>query len=409
MVDRAGRVTAVLAVAHDVTAHKRADAALRESEQRYRSVVEQTNDAVVIHRDDGVVVFANTAAGKMVSLPEGESLVGRLVTDFIAPESLAFALRRVADALSSERPLPAADETLVTLEGRRLQVEIIGQRINYDGKVAVLITIRDSSERRRLETQMHRAQKLESLGALAGGVAHDFNNLLQAMIGYANLARRGLPPTSDALGPLKNIETAAHRAAELTRQLRSYAGEGAGVATRVDLAALVREMAELLRVSVPQHAALDLDLAPDTPPAFGDPTQIRQVIMNLIVNASEALGTRGGRIRVLCRPVQADQALLARAYVDDRLREGEYVCVEVQDDGCGIDEETIARLFDPFFSTKSSGRGLGLAATLGIVRKHHGAVFVESQPGSGSKFTVLFPRAADSTKCDAEPQALPPR
>ncbi len=241
-----------------------------------------------------------------------------------------------------------------------------------------------------LEAQIGNAQKLESLGILAGGVAHDFNNLLVSILGNAGLALQDLPQASPSRKSIHEIEIAARRAGELSNQMLAYSGRGKFIIQSFRLQDLVEEMTQLLESSMSKKAQLERDFEPGLPPISGDVTQIRQVVMNLITNASDALGNDPGTIRISARRVQADAAYLADAYLDAELGVGEYVCFEVADNGCGMDADTQERLFDPFFTTKFTGRGLGMAAVLGIVRGHHGAIKVFSEPGLGTTFKLLF-------------------
>ena len=264
---------------------------------------------------------------------------------------------------------------------------------------------RMEGERRRFETQVQQTQKLESLGVLAGGIAHDFNNLLAVMVGNAGLARLELPVDSAVQETLRRIELAGLRATELTRQMLAYAGKGQLVVGRLDLSALVEEMVRLLESAISKKVTLRFALAEGLPAIEGDATQLRQVVMNLITNASEAHGSASGTIVVRTGAIRASRSYLASCYVDDELPEGDYVFLEVSDTGGGMDAATQARIFDPFFTTKFTGRGLGLAAALGIVRRHRGAVRIRSSAGSGTTFTILLPGAAlpaDAPRPDAE-------
>ena len=255
----------------------------------------------------------------------------------------------------------------------------------------------DVTERRRAEEALLQAQKMESLGVLAGGIAHDFNNLLVGVLGNAGLAMAELPPESSAQPIIREIEIAGQRAADLARQMLAYSGKGRFVIQSIDLNALVLEMTTLLRVSINRSAIIRCELAATLPPVEGDATQLRQLVMNLVVNASDALGEAGGAIRVSTGLVHAKRATLNAAYLSPQLRAGEYVFLEVADTGIGMDAETRARIFDPFFTTKFTGRGLGLAAVQGIARGHKGAIRVQSEPGKGATFTLLLPAAAANT------------
>ncbi len=258
-------------------------------------------------------------------------------------------------------------------------------------------------ERVRMERKLQESQKLESLGVLAGGIAHDFNNLLTGILGNASFARMDIPTNSPAQFSLEQVENAAQRAAELCKQMLAYSGKGRFVVQQLDLSALVRETGDLLQVSINKNAALKYSLATGLPAISADATQIRQIIMNLVINASEAIGDRGGVIDIATGVMRADRAYLAEAHLSPNLPEGEYVFLEVSDNGSGMSPETRERIFDPFFTTKFTGRGLGLAAVLGIVRGHSGAMKVYSEVGQGTTFKLLLPCAEGPA--DAAPEA----
>jgi len=251
--------------------------------------------------------------------------------------------------------------------------------------------IRVEQERRNLETQVQQAQKLESLGVLAGGIAHDFNNLLMAILGNADLALRDLSPVSPARENIVEIERASRRAADLCKQMLAYSGKGRFIVQAVNLNEIVEEMGHLLDVSISKKAVLKYHFADALPAVEVDVTQVRQIVMNLITNASEAIGDCSGVISVSTGAMECDLAYLGETYLADDLVEGVYVYIEVADTGCGMDAETLQNIFDPFFTTKFTGRGLGLAAVLGIVRGHRGALKVYSEPERGTTFKVLFP------------------
>ncbi len=262
------------------------------------------------------------------------------------------------------------------------------------GQVSGLMGVSiDITARRRAEEAVLQAQKLESLSVLAGGIAHDFNNLLVSILGNAGLALLELSPESPARESIEDIQAAGQRAAELARQMLAYSGKGHFVVQRIDLSQIVREMTHLLRASIGKSAALRFDSPPSLPAVEADATQLRQVVMNLVLNASDAIGDQEGVIRVSTGVRHATRADLAREFARDDLPGGDYVFLEVADTGVGMDAETRSRIFDPFFTTKFTGRGLGLAAVLGIVRGHRGAIRVDSEPGSGTTFVVLLPAA----------------
>jgi signal transduction histidine kinase len=317
---------------------------------------------------------------------------------FYHPDDRPLLLSALSRAMSEGTPFDL-ELRAFTAGGRSIAVNVQVRAEMRGASVTRLFgTFQDITERKRAEAERHELeeamrqhQKLESLGVLAGGIAHDFNNLLMGVLGNASLALEDLPPSSPVIEYLQEIETAARRASELSQQMLDYSGRGRFVVERVDLDAVIDDMSEMLLSSVRPDAALRFHLARDLPPIEADVSQMRQVILNLVTNASEALCDGGGVIDVSTSTMRCDAALLQQAYPPERLPEGNYVVIEVADDGTGMDAETRERVFDPFFTTKFQGRGLGLAATLGIVRGHGGAIRVESEPSRGTTFQVLLP------------------
>lgn len=250
---------------------------------------------------------------------------------------------------------------------------------------------RVAQEREQFERKLQETQKLESLGVLAGGIAHDFNNLLTGVLGNASLAMNDVPPTSRTYTYLTEINDAASRAAELCRQMLAYSGRGRFVVSRVPLNSIIEHTIQLLQLSISKNAVLRLQLGAALPLIEVDATQVRQVIMNLVINASEALGDTGGAITVSTGTTRVDSAYLRDTRLAPEIEVGEYVHLEVADTGVGMAPDVQSRIFEPFFTTKFTGRGLGLAAVLGIVRGHRGALKVYSEVNRGSTFKLLFP------------------
>jgi signal transduction histidine kinase/ABC-type amino acid transport substrate-binding protein/ActR/RegA family two-component response regulator len=263
------------------------------------------------------------------------------------------------------------------------------------------------ADRLVLERQMQHAQKLESLGVLAGGIAHDFNNLLTAMLGHMNVAQMKLAPESPAHPHLESLERVIHRAADLTRQMLAYSGKGRFVVRPYDLNHMVQEVTHLLEVSIPKKIALRFDLAPSLPPVEADAAQIQQVIMNLVTNAADAIGDRDGTIRLTTGTNQLDRAYLDQVFQGQELQPGPYVTLEVSDSGCGMAPEVLGRIFEPFFTTKVTGRGLGLSATLGILKGHRAGIRIYSEPGHGTTFKLLFPTSEAELAKPATQAATP--
>jgi PAS domain S-box-containing protein len=385
----------------DIVARKKVEAALRESETRYRILVETSPESVTVHRD-GTIIYANPAAVRMFGAASAADLIGKPMFDLICPEfhEAALARRKVIRDLGIGGPL--AEMRYRRLDGSTFEVETQSAPITYDGGPATQITAHDisalkhaASERQEFERKLLETQKLESLGVLAGGIAHDFNNILTGILGNASLAVMDLPPGSPAGENLNAITEGSRRAADLCRQMLAYSGKGNFVVRRLSLNRLVQDTAHLLKISISKGAVLHFNLHPSLPAIEADATQIRQVIMNLVINASEAIGENPGSINLSTGVVRAeDEYASGRGkFVTQDVSGGECVCLEVSDNGCGMSPETRAKIFDPFFTTKFAGRGLGLAAVLGIVRGHRGALRIDSAPGQGTTFRLLFPSA----------------
>jgi PAS domain S-box-containing protein len=375
--------------------------ALRSSEALYRTLVVNAPIAVIVHRE-GKLLFVNPAGATLLGESDATRLEGQAIDGLFTDEAT------VVSAHSAGR----VELGVTRADGGRAFVEWTSMRVEFEGGPATLSLAVDISARKRaeverqnIEEQMRHTQKLESLGLLAGGITHDFNNLLVGVLGNADIALGRPDVTADLRLLLERIKTSALRASELTAQLLAYSGKGAFQVQPLDLSSLVREMSQLMSVSVPKSAELVLDLAAAPPALEGNGAQIRQVVMNLISNAADSVGEGEGTIVLRTSAVRAERETLSATYVDDALAAGEYLCLEVSDTGAGMDAATRTRLFDPFFTTKAKGRGLGLAAVLGIVRSHGGAISVESAPGRGATFRVFFPRI-DRPPVSDEPALL---
>lgn len=375
---------------------RRTEDSLKSSEARYRALAENAKDGILLITD-GRIVYANDYMGEMIGLA-ASSLRNREFSCLISDSERDMVLDRYASRISG-RQVPSIYETLLRKsDGTDVPVELNVSLIFDHGKPGLLAIVRDISDRRRtedekrmLDIQIQHSQKLESLGVLAGGIAHDFNNLLMGILGNAGLALMELPPESPVRRTIERLETAALRAAELTNQLLAYSGRGKFIVEPLNINLLIEEMANLLQAAIPKNIVLRLDLAHELDQIEGDATQLRQIVMNLIMNASEAIGDRSGVITLATGMTFVDKAYLSGTFIDEDLPEALYSYIEVSDTGYGMDERVRARIFDPFFTTKFTGRGLGLAAVLGIVRGHKGTVKVYSEPGRGSSFKILLP------------------
>jgi PAS domain S-box-containing protein len=367
---------------------ERVEARLRESEKRYRGIVETTQEGIALVDADGVFHYCNARFAEIFDVSR-EEVIGKPFVELLFDDVDVAAMRAKFETRLSGT-MSRVENRVTTRKGRQVWYSSTTARAGAEGR-QLLVVVSDVTEARRLSEKLQSAQKAESLGLLAGGVAHDFNNLLVSVLGNAGFALMELPPESPVRPVVLDIQTAAQRASELTRQLLAYSGRGRFVIARLDLGRVVEEMAHLLSAVISKKVVLHYALAKHLPAIEGDPTQIRQIVMNLITNASDAIGDQSGVISVTTSVVDADRATLADAFLDDELPPGPYVRLTVTDTGVGMTPETRAKIFDPFFSTKFTGRGLGLAAALGILRAHRGAIKVESAVGRGATFEVLFP------------------
>jgi PAS domain S-box-containing protein len=347
----------------------------------------------------------NAKAEETFGLPR-EQVLGRSDQELF-PRELADRLRASDEALLAGGGSGGATEAKVVsrTQGTLYVTTLMTPILSVEGQPCMLLGIAQNlTAQRTMEEAVRQTQKLESLGVLAGGIAHDFNNLLSAIGGNLELARMNLAPQPAASPFLERIEKILRRASQLTQQMLAYSGKGHLVVKPLCLNHVAEEMPALLEVSISKRVALVYALAPDLPLIKADAAQIQQVIMNLVTNASEAIGDVDGTIILRTGAVCLDQPL---ASMDSRgwpLERGPYVTLEVADTGCGMNKDTLQRLFDPFFTTKFSGRGLGLSAMLGILRGHRAGIRIQSAPGQGTTFTLYFP--ADAGQAPAEPAPL---
>ena len=409
--DEAGQILGVAGISRDITQMKRAAKELREAQLRLIDHVENSPLAVIEWDPDfrigrwagqSEAIFGWSSAevlgrhyGEFSFVhPDDEALVGNVVARLVdgrdrrntSTNRHLTKCGRVVHTTWQNSVLHDASDRIVSILSL---VQDVTDRV-----VAEEAGRRAAAERRALDRKLQETQKLESLGILAGGIAHDFNNLLGAVLGNASLARMDLAPDSPVQTCLEKIELAAHRAAELCKQMLAYSGKGHFVVQQIDLNALIEDTTRLLQVSISKRAILRFHLTPGLPALLGDATQLRQVVMNLVINASEALGETSGVISITTGVTRADHAYLTGTFFAPDLPEGDYLFLEIADTGIGMTPEVLGRIFDPFFTTKFTGRGLGLAAVLGIVRGHRGALTATSDRGRGTTFRILFPCAS---------------
>lgn len=376
----------------DMRPELQARQALLESERGRRAMVERALGGIWEIDAEGRTTFVNQALADMLGYTRQE-ILDRPLFDFMDERGTQLATRllaRRARGLSDQH-----DFEFLTKQGQRITVFINTKplqdaRGRYAGAVAEVI---DVTWRRLHEKEMFHTQKMESLGVLAGGIAHDFNNMLQTVVGNVDLIEQESTPEGCPRSYLQEIRRAAARAGDLCRQMLSYAGRADFALEEVDVGGLVKEMAAIVTVSLDRNARLALDIADGLPPVLGDRGQLRQMIMNLAANASEALGGAAGTVTIAVRQEVLDVEDLSRRFPAATLAGGPCVVITVEDTGCGMDPETLKRMFDPFFSSKFAGRGMGLAAVMGIISAHNGAVGVRSAPWQGTTVEVALPAA----------------
>ncbi|HET8714505.1 MAG TPA: MASE1 domain-containing protein, partial [Holophagaceae bacterium] len=361
-------------------------------------LMEMATESIGMAGLGGRILQLNAAGRALFGLGPKSTLSGLRVITLIAPEDR----RRFQETILPqvlEQGSWSGDLAILDLAtGESIPTRHFLFRIDnpQDGRAEAFGAIgHDLREALREEAAFRQTQRLESLGILAGGIAHDYNNLLTAVLGHLDLARELVDPAHLAQEHLLAASTLAERSGALTRQILDYAGKGPAARERLDPRRLVLDLAELLKSSISKKAELILDLEERLPALQGDPVQLEQVVMNLLVNASEALEGRPGRIHLSLRAARLEAPELSRRFPGFELAAGDYLVLSVVDNGCGMSPEVLERIFDPFFTTKFEGRGLGLSALRGILQAHGGGVEVRSEPGKGSVFTLVLPAAGD--------------
>jgi PAS domain S-box-containing protein len=374
---------------------------IKASESKLRAILEHAIDLVVILDRSGLVSYSSPAASRILGYGIGEK-VGTPAADLVHPDDLETYATVLGELVQTPGLSRTIEIRILHKDGTPRLVEAVSHNaLDVPGVHGIVVNARDITERRQvelerqaMEAKVQQAQKLESLGVLAGGIAHDFNNLLMGIMGHAGLALMEATVDPPLRRRLHQIEVAATRASELTNQLLAYSGRGKFQVEPLSLSRLVDEMETLLETVISKKAILEHHFAHDLPLIDGDATQIRQVLMNLITNASDALEDRTGRITITTGAMATGPLTPCIAGTPP---DGMSVFLEVTDTGSGMAPETLQRIFDPFFTTKFTGRGLGLAAVLGIIRGHLGAIQVISQPGHGTTFRLLFPCSNQTT------------
>ncbi|HEY3897576.1 MAG TPA: PAS domain S-box protein [Chthoniobacter sp.] len=400
--DDAGRPLRTLAVIRDITGRRAAEEAKQAAEDKYRTLVEQSLMGIYIIQDDGFV-YVNPMFAQIMGRTAEELTAGRIF-DFVVEEDREMVAANLRKRLESNLDSVRYGLRMVRKDGFIVHVEVQGARAEFNGRPAILGTLLDLTERKKIEAQLLQSQKMEAVGQLAGGIAHDFNNLLTAITGNTKLALEDLAPDSPVRAYLAEIGKAGSRAVDLVRRILTFSRQKAPERKLLELQPVVEEALKLLRASLPAMIEIRTTYVAGAPPVLADGTQIHQVLMNLGANATHAMGDRGLlEVRESVIDVDADVARTS-----PELRVGRYVHLAVSDTGCGMDRETLARIFDPFFTTKSQseGTGLGLSVVHGIMKAHGGAITVYSEPGRGTVFHLYFP-AMEGTVASVQAPARP--
>ncbi|MHA2278934.1 MAG: PAS domain-containing sensor histidine kinase, partial [Candidatus Kariarchaeaceae archaeon] len=387
----------ILMTAVDITSLKKAETLLKESEERYRIIFDSALFGVVLFQHNRIVVI-NQTARKMFGYSTTTEMIEMHASKFLISEDITRILDLEFRRMQGEDVPSSYGSVGVRKDGSHFPIQIAAVRMNYFGEPAIQVYVEDITEKKlsedkniRLQAQVERAQKLESLGVLAGGIAHDFNNLLMGILGNASLAVLELPAEHPATPLIQEVEKIAQRASDLSQQMLAYSGKGKFEIKPMNLSSLIENMQNLLEVSISKNTMLEYRLDQNLPPVDIDSTQMQQVVHNLVTNASEASKGKADRIVVTTGVLNATTDYLTEIFYQSNTKPQPYVFVEVTDNGVGLDQNELMQIFDPFYSTKFTGRGLGLAVVMGIVRGHSGAIDVKSTVGVGSRFRILLP------------------
>ncbi len=394
----AGNLKVACNIARDLTEFQRTERDRKERELQMALVMEGAGVGFCDWRVPEGTLQMNATVDRLLGYEEEE--LPRLIStwfEHLHPEDRERTFSLMQPFLDGDPGIYEAEYRMRRKDGTWAWMHTRGRATEFgaDGKATRMQGIlQDIDERRKAEEGLRQSQRLDSLGLMAGGIAHDFNNLLTAVLGNLNLARLGLPEGARPREHIRKAEEAVQKAANLTRQLLAYSGKGRLTVGAIDLNDMVAQMRDLLEVGLAKDIKLETILAEEPPFIEGDSTQVQQVLLNLITNAAEAIGSASGRIQVSTSTALLGPGATPRLPGGDPLAPGNYAVLEVADTGSGIPPETVARIFDPFFTTKATGRGLGLAALLGIMRGHRGGLQIEIEVGKGTAFRLYFPHRA---------------
>jgi len=393
----------MILASHDITTLKSAQRHLQESEDRYRAVVETASDVILTHDLNGKILFVNKAGSKLLGRTN-DQLENLYLKDLVAERFVSDMQERIQEREKGFSGTFIFETPLLHSDGHEIPMEISTTMIagEVHESPQVIAILRDISERKAMESRLVNHHKMESLGALAGGIAHDFNNLLATIMGNAELLKSDPRMGNEFNDFLESILDASGQAADLCQQMLAYSGKGQFSVNNGDLSMVVHEVSRLLQARVSGRARLNFQLAENLPAVLVDTAPIRQVIMELVTNASESLGDDGGEVMVRTGRAEFTKEALLSRHCSPMLEPGYYIFCEVADSGSGMDSASLDRVFDPFYSTRTPGRGLGLSAALGIVKGHGGGFLIDTIEGVGSTVSFLLPEAPVKTRKKAK-------
>ncbi len=376
---------------------------LKDSEEKFRHAFEKSVVGIALADAEGKFIKVNKPFCDIFGYSEQE-LHNLSINKLTHPDYVQNTMESIKKLLVGEVDSIQTKKKYIRKDGSTIwgRVSVSLAQDTASNMMYLIAHVEDITEqkkteadRRQLEEQMQKAQTFKSMGVLAGGVAHDFNNMLTAILGNAYVALIDLPETEPARKYVENIKGAAKRATELSNQMLAYSGKGKFVIDTIDINKIIKEMTNLISSTISKKIVVHFKLKDSPLLIDADATQIRQIVLNLITNATESIGDNSGKIILSTKAVKCDEEQLRNVYFNEDVSEGDYAMLEVTDTGMGMDKETLEKVFDPFFTTKFTGRGLGMSSVLGIINGHKGAINVESKLGHGARFTILLPRSKE--------------